>query len=128
MHVSQQVEVQVISKVDPVEVCLVLENFPVWLLVLEPSKVHTLHILGFSNHNELKEHLLLKQLPVTLLDPLVNRFGSRRIRFVVTTDQPPTVGLLLVSGSLQYIDSYVEARSSQNPLRMIGVVDHHFHG
>jgi hypothetical protein len=125
---SWQVEIQVVGKSVPVNVWLVVENFPVWLVGLEPSTIQMLHILGFASQKQLNKHLISKQLPVVLANQLLQRFGARRVRFMSSSTCTTGDRLTLVSGLLRYVDSYVGSRSATEVNLTIGAVDHHYHG
>jgi hypothetical protein len=101
---ERQVEVQVVGHNLPTEVRILFENFPVWWLALEPSKVSIIHILGHQSREMLKNQLESKGFPVRLLDQLLKQFGVKRIQFSMAPEATPYSGLMLVSGSLRYID------------------------
>jgi hypothetical protein len=73
---ARQVEVQVIGNISAIEVILIFEGFPVWLLGLEPSKFRKIYIFGFSNKDQLMSWLLTKGHQVELLERVICRVIS----------------------------------------------------
>jgi hypothetical protein len=112
----------------PVDVCLIFENFPVWLVGLEPSRIRQVHILGFATRDELLTSLQSRGFTTEVLHRLLNRFGSQRVMFHESTDAHHPSWVTLVSGSLTHTGSVVASRLMLSTRRVLGVIDHHFYG
>jgi hypothetical protein len=54
---EQKVELIVVCDKTAFDILLMFENFPVWLLGLEPSRTCNIHILGFATQQGLMEYL-----------------------------------------------------------------------
>jgi hypothetical protein len=124
---ARQVEVQVIGNISAIEVILIFEGFPVWLLGLEPSKFRKIYIFGFSNKDQLMSWLLTKGHQVELLERVICRVSNKRLVYQLEHSGINEKCLVLVSGSLGYVDASIAAMSQGGTTNIIGVVDHHFH-
>jgi hypothetical protein len=126
---DQQVEVCILTATQQVGVMLLFENFPVWSLGLEPTKVRHIHIMGYDTQLQLMDSLTARGAAINVLQRLLFRFGPYRISYYGTRDAHPKFGgTMLVSGSLHYIHSVVSSGSGSGSFWMFGMLDHHFYG
>jgi hypothetical protein len=95
-----QLEVHLLAKTLPLDIVLMFEGVPVWLLGLEPSRVSNIYILGHLSRSSLVNWLDTRKLPRTIIVRLLARFGSGRIKFCPHEEHPSINGLTLVSGSI----------------------------
>jgi hypothetical protein len=116
----------VLGKPDPIDVVLLFEGVPVWMMVMEPSRIRTLYVVEHVDRQALTTWLEQQNLPGNVVDRLLSRFQNGKVRFCV--DSPSVNGLTLVSGSLHYTDSVVSVISHTPNTKVLGVLDHHFHG
>jgi hypothetical protein len=72
---GQQVEVKVIGASRCFDVALIFENFPVWLLGLEPSRIQHIHIWGLATQIDLIDSLSSQGYPIKVLGRLLGSFG-----------------------------------------------------
>jgi hypothetical protein len=124
---ARQVEVQLIRSGSPKDVILVFEGCPVWLLALEPSKMKNIYIINFSSYKQMISTLQSQGHSIVLIERAFRCFGIKRVLFGLI-DNVSKSALLLASGSLVYNDSLVASRCNAGHHRVLGVVDHHFHG
>jgi hypothetical protein len=125
---DRAVEVKVVSERTLLDVLVMFENFPVWLLGLEPIRIRHIHILGYSTHQFFVEYLTHRSFPIDLVWRLLSRFGSRRVFYHQKWDSTADPVVTLVSGSLSYIKSVVLSSATSSRNTAIGVIDHHFYG
>jgi hypothetical protein len=123
---QRKVEVHVLSLPEQLEVALVFEGFPVWLLGLEPSQ--SLVIFGYETRAGLVSSLISKGHPGVLVDRLLSRFDVTQVNFQIECHQQLPNALLLVSGTIHCINSVVSVMGAAPASRIIGVLDFHFHG
>jgi hypothetical protein len=97
---TTEIEVQLLDKIVVCDILLVLENFPVWLLGLEPTRVQKLHILGYSSMAQLLESLSNKGQPGHIIERLLRRFGNTRLSFSRSEGIASKRCLILASGLL----------------------------
>jgi hypothetical protein len=127
--VDRQVEVRILTGTQQVEVMLLFENFPVWSLGLEPTKVRHIYIMGYDTQLQLIDSLTARGFAINVLQRLLFRFGPNRISYYGTHDAHPKFGgTILVSGSLHYIHSFVSSVLGSVFVRVFGILDHHFYG
>jgi hypothetical protein len=128
MHPPQrEIEIKLLGKSILVDVMLIFENFLVWLVGLEPSRVGKIQLSGFENKESFVASLDPNKQLGDVVDRIIHRFSPTRVSFTEShTSRPSPNCLVLISGSLQYIASVVDWCSMSG--NVIGVVDHHFHG
>jgi hypothetical protein len=95
-----RVEVQLLRKQTLIDVNLVFEGVPIWLLALKPSSIRHLYIRGYENRSALIAWLNNQDPPGLIIDRLLNRFDKTRLYFYTEKIGLPAMVLTLVSGSL----------------------------
>jgi hypothetical protein len=76
-------------------------------LSLEQSKVDVIYFRDFDSHEQLIECLTSRGFQVDLVERSLHRFGEKRLVFCNSTLSQALKSLILVGGSLRYIDSFV---------------------
>jgi hypothetical protein len=122
------VEVRWVSPSKLIDVALIFENFPTWMMGLEPSRIRHIHILGFDSQQMLLDYLGERGHPTQVLQRLLQRFGGQRVYFHSSRHHSVEQDVTLVRVSLSYISSIVATVSTVSRHGVIGVLDHHFYG
>jgi hypothetical protein len=131
---SRQIEVKMIGEAKAIDILLIFENFPVWLVGLEPSRVKNIHILGLPDGATLLDSLIARSFRTDIITRLLGRFGVHRVIYHPSRDTclggetVLTQVVSLISGTLHYVDLVVSNLSVTQLNRVIEVVDHHFYG
>jgi hypothetical protein len=125
---DRQVEVKLVGQVKSIDVVMMFENFPVWLVGLEPSRIRHIHILGYLSKNDMINSFISRDFQVEIVICLLSRFGAQRVLYHLADTFSFNDLLILVSGSLTYVNSVVSSFGAPDHNRIIGVVDHHFYG
>jgi hypothetical protein len=66
--------------------------------------------------------------PGSVIDCLMQRVGETHVSYVSSGDSFKGKFVTLVSGSLDYMDSYVSVASCKHEGCVIGLLDYHYHG
>jgi hypothetical protein len=125
---ERQVVVELLFARESIDVTLIFEGFPVWLLGLDPCRIGHICIVGYADRASLIKKLTARHQPGYIVNRLLKRFGVSRTSFSAQNTSPKQNTLTLVSGTIHYIDSLVSTLSQFPSSPVIGVLDHHFHG
>jgi hypothetical protein len=82
-----------IGQVTPRDFLLVFEHFPVWFLVVEPSRVRHLYIVGFNSWSDVVNSLTHNTQPGVIVDHLLHPFDQNRVFYLGTSTQVPGLPL-----------------------------------
>jgi hypothetical protein len=101
---ERNVDVQAVGTNELMDILLVFERYPVWLLSMDPRRVRHLHVTGYPSRCSLVASLNKEGCPGSVIDRLLQRFGETRVSYVSPGASFEGKFVTLVSGSLYYVD------------------------
>jgi hypothetical protein len=81
------------------------KHFPIWLLALDQSVVHTIHLMGGVDAKSFLQEMRSRDCDLTLLNLVIGQIGLGKVRFFNLPWPTPihSEDLILISGSIDYI-------------------------
>jgi hypothetical protein len=125
---ERQVEIKVVSSSPLFDVALLFENFPVWLVGLEPSRVQSIYIPGFDLQASLLASMISRGHPTGVITRSLNSFGINRVVYKNDHQHQPRPRISLVSGLIGFIHSLSTSAAASPYTHTVGVLDRHFYG
>lgn len=120
------IEVHILHTIEQIDLMLIFEGFPLWLLSLEPVWVRSILIVGFSDHEMLLRKLTDRGYPLLIFQRALSRFATGKIRYTLTLPGKLDEDLVLISGQLSFLISTFERLSTVSQ-PVIGTIDSHVH-
>lgn len=132
---NRQVESGFVPILTSATVVMFAESFPIWLVALEPSWVHCLHVHGYESLDDFRNRFNIHQWPNELMERALQRLSLSRVKFYSSSSDVLPADLtslscrviLLVSGSLTYLSRMLELLQRFG-YPVISSFDHHYGG
>jgi hypothetical protein len=106
-----------------ISVVLLFEFFPVWLPVIDPSRLSSLWIPMWSSEELFQQWEASQHMPSSLVSGFLSRLEPQQIHWGLFPDTNHHIDIWMVSGSLDFISHHLRAHH-HSP--MVAVVDSHF--
>ena len=88
----------------PINVTLMFESFPLWLLAMEPGYWNCITIVGFKSMNEFSNFIDKESSAPLLCAQVMRHLGLNKFVFLFQQDRSST-SITLVSGGTSFINS-----------------------